>query len=281
MCKVSLGIFGVAAALAGYSVFACGSDDPAAIADAPDGAGGAPGADTSAPIVEDGGGDASPAHCADYNPPKNPYFGDLHSHTSYSADAYSFDTRNTPLDAYAFARGKPLQIAGAGPDGGGPTTTIEKPLDFLAVTDHSELLAVAYGCGDDLEGQPVDPNKTIYDTVACKAFRSDKQALEIAAIFAVAYPTQESLWKGLSEGCDGGECEALTIPHNSNLSQGLAFEVPSDPADRERMIRYQRLVEILERVPLRRRQRSRLHLRAGAGITPIRRGTSRRTCATA
>ncbi|MFO0735494.1 MAG: DUF3604 domain-containing protein [Labilithrix sp.] len=315
MRKLSLLSLALASAAAGHAVFACGSDE-VDIANVPDASATSDGSSSSSGGATDGAADAA-ARCADFNALKNPYFGDLHSHTSYSADAYSFDTRNTPLDAYAFARGKSLQIAGAGPDGGGPTTTIERPLDFLAVTDHSEFLSVAYGCGDGLDGQPVDPTKAIYDTPQCKAFRSDKQAIEVAAIFAVlnkvcdggkcapvvknawqkeqeaanaayeackftsfiayewtktkddrtlhknvvfsdtnvpslpldslAYPTQESLWKGLAEGCDGGAgCEALTIPHNSNLSQGLAFEVPTDPADRERMSRYQRLVEIFQ-----------------------------------
>lgn len=280
------------------------------------GAGGSVRADgTSDAGSGDANADAGP--CGDRNPLKNPYFGDLHSHTSYSADAYTFETRNTPLDAYAFARGKSLQVAGAAPDGGGPITNIGRTLDFLAVTDHSEFLAVAYGCGEDLSGKPYDPTRAIYGTLACRAFRSQKQSVQLAGIFATlksvcdagkcdgvvttawqkeqqaaaaandrckftsfvayewthmikdttlhknvvfgstdvppapfdsqVYDTQTALWKALATGCSGdGGCEALTIPHNSNLSQGLAFEVPSDPGDVDRMQRYQRLVEIFQ-----------------------------------
>ena len=36
-----------------------------------------------------------------------------------------------------------------------------------------------------------------------------------------AHPTHEQLWQALASGCGtAGGCEALTIPHNSNQSQG-------------------------------------------------------------
>jgi hypothetical protein len=51
-------------------------------------------------------------------------------HTAYSFDAYLFNTRATPDDAYEFAKGKPL----AHPLG--QTFQLKRPLDFMAVTDH-------------------------------------------------------------------------------------------------------------------------------------------------
>src|SRR5262245_3371221 len=42
--------------------------------------------------------------CPDFNPLKNAYFGDLHTHTAFSYDAYTFETRVEPILAYGFAK---------------------------------------------------------------------------------------------------------------------------------------------------------------------------------
>ena len=39
---------------------------------------------------------------------RNAYFGDLHVHTRFSFDAFSFATRGSPDDAYRFATGGTL-----------------------------------------------------------------------------------------------------------------------------------------------------------------------------
>jgi hypothetical protein len=57
----------------------------------------------------------APAHaagerCYDHDPERNVYWGDLHVHTAYSMDAYMFDTRVTPAQAYRFARGEEVRI---------------------------------------------------------------------------------------------------------------------------------------------------------------------------
>jgi hypothetical protein len=71
------------------------------------------------------------------NPLKNAYFGDLHMHTRNSFDAYIFNVRATPNDAYKYAKGGTIKHA-AGFD----VKLNSGPLDFLAVTDHSEYLGV-------------------------------------------------------------------------------------------------------------------------------------------
>ena len=68
---------------------------------------------------------------------KSVYFGDLHIHTKYSFDAFIFNVRATPDDAYRFAKGETI----AHPAGFGMTLS-DGPLDFLAVTDHAEYLGV-------------------------------------------------------------------------------------------------------------------------------------------
>lgn len=68
--------------------------------------------------------------------PTQAWFGDLHVHTSWSFDAYISRVRTTPDDAYEFAKGGAIPIAG------GLTSQLSRPLDFMAVTDHSEFLGM-------------------------------------------------------------------------------------------------------------------------------------------
>ena len=68
---------------------------------------------------------------------RNAYFGELHLHTEYSFDAFIFNVRATPDDAYRYAKGETLKHpAGFDIRLGGP------PLDFIAVTDHAEYLGM-------------------------------------------------------------------------------------------------------------------------------------------
>ena len=69
--------------------------------------------------------------------PRQVFFGDLHLHTNNSADAYALaNVSLTPADAYRFARD------GAVINLNGQNARLRRPLDFLAVTDHSEYIGV-------------------------------------------------------------------------------------------------------------------------------------------
>ena len=77
----------------------------------------------------------------------NLYWGDLHLHSNYSLDAYGVrNTRMTPDMAYRFARGIPIHH-----DVLDTKVQIDRPLDFLAVTDHSDNL------GTDMQVVRADP----------------------------------------------------------------------------------------------------------------------------
>lgn len=93
---------------------------------------------SSVPVVPPAG------HCSDWaEGRKNAYFGDLHTHTSYSLDAYFFNALNDPRAAHRYAQGADGSLPAPGSDDPytpGRTVNIGRPLDFNAVTDHAEFL---------------------------------------------------------------------------------------------------------------------------------------------
>ena len=235
--------------------------------------------------------------CADHDPLRKAYFGDLHVHTAFSFDAWTYDVRTSPADAYRFARGAPIKLAPLDAKGNGTTEVrIDRPLDFAAVTDHAEYLGEVSLC--------TTPGSAAYDTETCTSYRppaisylgfgigadpparadfcqgttlctdaaapvwkTTQEAAEnaydrsSACAFTtfVAYeyslspfgtnlhrnvifrnaktvsapittydaPSPPKLWKALAAQCtDAGDgCDALAIPHNSNLSNGQMFHV--------------------------------------------------------
>jgi len=71
------------------------------------------------------------------NPLNNVYFGEQHLHTQNSPDAFAMGTRNTPDDAYNFAKGKAVKK-----NTSGKMVQKKTPYDWCAVTDHAEYLGV-------------------------------------------------------------------------------------------------------------------------------------------
>src|SRR6478736_10128068 len=69
---------------------------------------------------------------AERNFPTRPYFGDTHTHTSFSMDAGAFGARLGPKDAYRFAKGEEVMASS------GQRAKLSRPLDFLVVSDHSD-----------------------------------------------------------------------------------------------------------------------------------------------
>ncbi len=92
---------------------------------------------------------------------RNVYFGDLHVHTSYSFDAYSFGNRNDPRAAYRYGRGEQVMLPG------GIVSQLGQPLDFMAVTDHDIWMGELSLCQD--------PASAAYNTEPCRLIRNSEK----------------------------------------------------------------------------------------------------------
>ncbi len=272
--------------------------------------------------------------CDDYNRRRNPYFGDLHVHTSFSFDVISFGggLANDPWAAYLFAQGDPIGLPPYDA-AGNPAFVVQlaRPLDFAAITDHSEYLGevricfspdhpgydspecVAFRKGFSEEAfvmwnspimQPIPPGPSRFDFCGPDAVDCLETATtvweEIQAATAAANdptsacaftsfngyewtatpasanlhrnvifrndtvpdlpvsffdsPLVEDLWTALEQQCldAGNGCDAVAIPHNSNLSLGLMFlpensdGSPLNAAQAARRAAMEPLVEVIQ-----------------------------------
>jgi len=263
--------------------------------------------------------------CADRNPTRNLYWGDLHVHTAWSFDAYISEVRVDPDQAYRFATGAPVDLPPLGPDGEGTrTVALGRPLDFAAVTDHAEFLGevalcttpgteaydadicvdfragspdalvpfgLALGGSDPQRFQEVcgsDPmgclsvaadvwqrlqaiNEAHYDRTAACEFTSfvayewsgtkTLSNLHRNVIFAneqvpqlpVSHyeaPSEYELWRELERTCldAKGGCDLISIPHNTNWSNGNMFvpDYPLDESEKKQATRRARVEPLIE-----------------------------------
>ena len=183
-----------------------------------------------------------PAH-AERNPLRNVYFGETHVHTSWSFDAYVFgNTLAGPEDAYQYALGKPIRHPG------GYMVQIKRPLDFLAVTDHSEYMGTVRLANDpqsDLSKLP------IAEKLKVRSKEDIQKVYLFLATSIITEPVTElispevagSVWKRVVEIADKynqpgrfttfAAYEWSSTPDNRNLHRNILFKdtkkVPSLP----------------------------------------------------
>ena len=271
--------------------------------------------------------------CTHYSPTRSAFFGDLHVHTVQSLDAYGRGGFQTPDDAYRFARGEPIGLTPRSADGE-PLRfgTIDRPLDFAAVTDHAEWIGELESCTnaqspayDSLDceimrGRPLAGTTAAGDALirrvisgairepggmcgadasvcreyaghawrrtvaAAEAHQDRTEACAFTAFNAWEFTSApgrskvhrnvilrndsvpelpiswaeeaepEGLWRKLEARCNDTDtgCEALTIPHNPNISNGRMFTVtykdrPLD-AQRRRAELQRRLEPLVEMI---------------------------------
>ena len=144
----------------------------------------------------------STTRTADYSDTNNAYFGDLHVHTSWSFDAFIFNVRTTPDDAYNFGKGQAIAHVGGKP------IQMERPLDFMAVTDHAEYMGIMM--------QMLDENNPLAQLEIAKLINDPDPAIsretfdKVGFSLATAWPYEEliekdiiqSTWQRIVEAAD-------------------------------------------------------------------------------
>ena len=111
-------------------------------------------------------------------------FGELHLHTALSFDAWTFGTKIMPDDAYRFAKGETVMVPAIqmsktlGQQAKGPVAAKRAwPLDFAAVTDHSEFLGAV--------AQIDKPNSPLSQSAFGKALRDGGMGVVFRAAVAL------------------------------------------------------------------------------------------------
>lgn len=106
------------------------------------------------------------------SPLRNVYFGDLHIHTSLSADAYLMGNRLDLDTAYRIAKGESTLIAS------GELVELTRPLDFAAVTDHAEGFGRVLACNDAKLDGPAKEGCDLFDSPTLLSFLELRRRVE-------------------------------------------------------------------------------------------------------
>src|SRR5262245_7283665 len=104
--------------------------------------------------------------CAHRDPLRQALYGDLHVHTGFSMDVSEREGFSNPDTAYRFARGEAVDLPGPSASSPHRRAQLERPLDFAAVTDHSEWLGEVSLC--------THRESPAYDSEGCRVFRGEQ-----------------------------------------------------------------------------------------------------------
>ena len=127
--------------------------------------------------------------CDNYDPLRQPLFGDLHIHTEFSYDATVFGVTGTPEDTYRFARGGQIDL----PPDDTRTVSLGRSLDFAAVTDHAEFLGEVQIC--------TTSDSAAFDHPQCDQLRSAGGFLGWGAALVGAPPARLALCEDAGAEC--------------------------------------------------------------------------------
>lgn len=165
-----------------------------------------------------------------------PYFGDTHLHTSYSTDAGMIGNTLGPDDAYRFAKGEKVTSSSGLP------ARLQRPLDFLVISDHSENLGLAPAIAEGNQAIATHPwGRVVYEAArlgtlegATKAYDTWLEALN-SGVDPLADQTElkASMWQRLVDAAERhnepGKFTAIIgfewtgAPDGANLHRNVLF----------------------------------------------------------
>lgn len=147
--------------------------------------------------------------------PSSVYWGDTHVHTQLSGDAYVYGSRLTADDAYRFAKGERIRASG------GQEVQLSRPLDFLMVADHAELLGVVNRIGAGAEAVPdnaasrqmaerLAASAPLSDVLRAGSYEAYQQASNslayakgaLGADFAIGEKSRKTVWQAVGSIAD-------------------------------------------------------------------------------
>jgi hypothetical protein len=168
-----------------------------------------------------------------------PLFGELHMHTSYSFDAFIFQVRSTPEEAYNFAKGQPLKHPL------GQTYQLTRPLDFLAVTDHGAYMGAIRNMANpehpysklDLATKILNPDPDVFQSGFTKVVESlaAGEALPELVSDKIQKDTWDVMIDSANEANDPGKFTAFiayewtSAPDGQNLHRNVIFKGDTAP----------------------------------------------------
>jgi hypothetical protein len=175
--------------------------------------------------------------------PNRVFFGDTHLHTSYSTDAGMIGAVLGPEEAYRFARGEEVK------SNHGLPVKLQRPLDFLVVSDHAENLGLASLIAESNPELLKSPwGRKIHDLVK-EGKGAEAYNLWGSEVMAKRDPLkdlgegfQASVWQRITAAAekynDPGRFTALigfewtSSPNGNNLHRNVIFRDGKERADR-------------------------------------------------
>jgi Protein of unknown function (DUF3604) len=158
---------------------------------------------------------AAAGRCRHFDAERQPFFGDLHVHTALSLDANLQGTRLRPRDAYRFARGEQVDLPPYDASGNASRRLkLERPLDFVAVSDHAEFLGLVNTC--------LDEKSEGFDSMECLTYRGSQDIAFITLNARLAAPQSTAPSYGAPCLEENEFCKAATLSSWDEIQEAAA-----------------------------------------------------------